>query len=83
MKESGTVIVTGLEGRGVEFGTHQCVHCGGHFPIRPGSGKIRGYCMNCGGFICGQKCLECVPHEKQIEAIETAGDEIVRRYGPG
>lgn len=48
----------------------QCCHCGGHFKSEPGSGKIRGYCTNCNGFVCGPKCAECVPMEKMLEIME-------------
>lgn len=55
-----------------EFKTLQCVHCGGHWECRPGSGKTRGFCMNCNGPICGPKCRECIPHEKWLEIQEGA-----------
>lgn len=70
MKESGNIIVMDIEGHVAECGTAMCVHCGCHFPIRPGSGKVRGYCMKCAGPICGAKCVECVPYELQIERLE-------------
>jgi hypothetical protein len=50
--------------------TVQCVHCGGHFFIGPGYTKGRGFCMNCNGFICGERCQECVPWEKALEIAE-------------
>lgn len=46
----------------------QCVHCGGHFPPTPSKG--RGFCMNCGGPICGKDCLECVPEDAYLENWE-------------
>lgn len=72
MKESGRIIVSepGVDRAIDEYGTAQCVHCGGHFPIKPGSGKIRGFCSNCNGPICGPACAKCVPAEQEIENIE-------------
>lgn len=56
----------------------QCVHCGGHFPLPsfgsdPKSKKLRvgrGFCTNCNGFVCGEKCIDCVPWEKRLEIDE-------------
>jgi len=53
-----------------ELPTLQCVHCGRHFHLRPGSGRVRGYCARCNGPICGPGCAECVPAEQQIENLE-------------
>jgi hypothetical protein len=72
MREAGRIIVIdpGADRPLAEHGTAQCVHCGGHFPIQPGSGKVRGFCCNCNGPICGPKCLMCVPAEQQLENME-------------
>ena len=48
----------------------QCCHCGGQFPHCPGSGKIRGFCMNCNGPVCGPGCAECVPTEQYLDNLE-------------
>lgn len=53
-----------------EHGTTQCVHCGGHFIMRKGSGKTRGFCMVCNGIICGPRCAECKPFERWLEEVE-------------
>lgn len=53
-----------------EIKTLQCVHCGSHFPVQPGSGKTRGFCLNCNGPVCGPSCAECVPIEKWLELME-------------
>jgi hypothetical protein len=46
----------------------QCVHCGGHYIPRPGSGIKRGYCLNCQGPLCGgPRCRECIPFQKKLE----------------
>ena len=49
--------------------TIQCVHCNCQWvPIR-GSGKTRGFCLNCKGPICGkQECIgTCLPWEKKLD----------------
>lgn len=53
-----------------EVKTLQCVHCGGHWYPRPGSGRVRGWCMNCNGVVCGPGCAECVPVEVYLENME-------------
>ena len=50
--------------------TIQCVHCGRHWIPKPGSKKVRGFCMKCNGPFCGKKCQECIPHERYIEILE-------------
>lgn len=47
--------------------TVSCVHCQYTWIYKPGSGKKRGWCYNCNGFICGPKCIECIPYEKKLE----------------
>lgn len=54
--------------------TRQCVHCGRHWIMVKGSGRIRGYCMNCGGITCGSKeCCRCEPWEKKMEREASRG----------
>ena len=50
--------------------TLQCCHCGFTWAYQPGSGRIRGWCMKCHGPVCGPRCAECVPKERQLENIE-------------
>lgn len=51
--------------------TVQCKHCGRHWIWIPGSGRRRGWCMNCNGFTCGSDlCDVCVPNEQLLENIE-------------
>lgn len=50
--------------------TVNCCHCGLPMVIRPGSGKVRGFCGRCGGIFCGPHCEECVPVEQYLENIE-------------
>lgn len=62
--------VTDLEGGIVEADTLQCVHCGCHWRVDPGSRKVRGYCSRCAGPVCGPGCQACVPAEVQLENLE-------------
>jgi hypothetical protein len=50
--------------------TQQCVHCGAHWIVSPGSMRIRGYCVSCGGHFCGPQCAVCVPQEQMLENLE-------------
>jgi hypothetical protein len=68
-KVSGLVFLDGQE----TGETRQCVHCGRHWIWQHGSGRVRGYCMNCGGITCGsQECNVCVPWQKKMEIEERA-----------
>ncbi len=57
--------------------TFMCVHCGSHNIVSPGSGKLRGFCTRCGGYVCGPTCLECVPRELLYERLEKGVPELV------
>lgn len=69
-QEAGVIIVADPDVGIQEHSTRQCVHCQKTWIYIPGSGKIRGWCNNCQGFICGPGCEECVPAEQMIENIE-------------
>jgi hypothetical protein len=71
-KEAGlvTLIDPGADRPLLEVGTLQCVHCGGHWVPQPGSGRVRGFCQNCMGPVCGPGCAACVPTEQLLENIE-------------
>lgn len=62
--------------------TSQCPHCGGHFIIQPGSGKLRSWCYNCAAVTCGQQgCVQrCFPQEKMLERIEKQAAKASRGY---
>lgn len=70
--EAGLIVVSdpGSDKPMLEAKTLQCVHCGGHWIPRPGSGILRGFCMNCSGPICGPGCAKCVPTEQYLENME-------------
>lgn len=55
--------------------TLRCVHCGGHWVPRPGSGIVRGYCTRCAGPVCGAACAACVPLEQMLDNIEKGRPE--------
>ena len=64
------------------YKTIQCKHCGVHWQYVRGSGKQRGYCTKCNGFLCGVKeCVEeCVPFEAQLELYE-GNKTTILKYG--
>ncbi len=67
---AGAVIVDGCH----VADTCQCVHCGAHFQMVRGSGRIRGFCPGCNGITCGApKCNPCVPFERALEIREKLG----------
>lgn len=70
LRPSGWLFVEWEGGERQEYETARCVHCSGHFPVVPGSGKIRGYCFNCAGPVCGPQCRECVPLEEHLLNFE-------------
>lgn len=71
-KPAGHTITTGPFGEVVHADTLQCCHCSGHFEVIVGSGKERGWCSRCSGYVCGEPlCMAaCVPFEKKLENIE-------------
>ena len=70
LRPAGTLTILGASGETTESDLLQCVHCGGHFTLNPGSGKTRGFCMNCNGPVCGKSCEKCVPIEQWLENRE-------------
>jgi hypothetical protein len=59
-----------IDGREVAD-TLTCVHCDLTWIRQPGSGRKRGWCMNCGGVTCGKReCSECIPFEKKMDLYE-------------
>mgnify|MGYP000849606095 CR=1 FL=1 len=71
LRPNGWLIGDFGDGHTVEYETVQCVHCGMHFPLMPGSGKIRGYCMRCAGPVCSPACAECIPTDRLLYCLET------------
>lgn len=61
----GHITTQDWDGRTIEIDTRQCCHCGGHFPVTPGSGRKRGYCLKCNDVTCGRAhCDECRSYKK-------------------
>jgi len=71
-KPAGATFLTDFLGSMVEHDTQQCVHCGRHWEVKPGSGKMRSYCSKCNGHTCGAPaCVRhCRPYEQQIDDAE-------------
>ena len=67
----GYLIITDANGT-TEFDTKSCPHCGGHFAIIPGSGRLRAFCQPCGAPLCDKpQCLaNHSPFMKRVELIE-------------
>lgn len=66
-KPHGFILEAGI----VVADTFQCCHCNAHFQMRRGSGKRRGFCMNCDQVHCGEPgCCVCVPFEKKLDEYE-------------
>ncbi len=67
------------EGRGYECDSLQCCHCGAHWRVEPGSGRVRGMCRNCMQVTCGaKKCDECMHFMKKIELYEEGKLDVLR-----
>jgi hypothetical protein len=74
----GIVVDPGSDKPYAEIPTTRCVHCGSHFPTPSfgtdaASKKLRigrGFCSNCNGYICGERCSVCKPLERMLEEME-------------
>ena len=53
-KPSSYFVTFDGEGRKIEGECRQCVHCQYTWEYHPGSGVQRGYCLECGGFVCAR-----------------------------
>jgi hypothetical protein len=71
MREDGLITIASEYGNVVEKPTLQCRHCGAHFVVVKGSGRIRGFCLACMGPTCGaRKCIAHSPFEKRLDLVE-------------
>lgn len=68
-KPGGAILLDGVQ----VADTLQCVHCGGHWVPRAGSGTVRGWCPRCSGPVCGPTCAACVPFEQRLDRAERRG----------
>jgi hypothetical protein len=75
-RADGGIVVNGKQ----VASTQQCVHCGSHEVIIPGSKRKRGLCRICKGFVCGRKeCMEhCVPFERKLDYSEAKGAGLTK-----
>jgi hypothetical protein len=69
-------LVTTVQGVRLEQETRQCVHCQYMWVYNPGSGDTRGFCLNCGGFICGRP--QCAAQQKYFIEQHLAATQKVR-----
>ena len=73
-KAEGTILVDGI----AVADTKQCCHCGMHFVMVKGSGKLRGWCTKCHHVTCGAiGCCKCVPFEEKLDLMEKGLINIV------
>ncbi len=71
-KPDGYTKTTGPYGEIVDADTLQCSHCGCHFEVVAGSGKLRGFCTRCMGYVCGQPfcMMHCHTAEQKLNNLE-------------
>jgi hypothetical protein len=75
-KASGLFQFTGWYGEIQEGETLSCVHCQATWIVQKGSGKMRGFCQRCMGYVCGPACADCVPAERRWENSEAGRPEL-------
>ena len=63
-KPNGHFFTFNQHGNRVEGETRQCCHCQFMWTYAPGSGTQRGWCLNCGGFICARP--ECLAQQQDL-----------------
>lgn len=75
-KTQGAIVIDGKH----VADTRQCVHCGKHEQIIPGSGKKRGMCLKCNnGFVCGAPaCMVCIPYKIKIDYMEAKANNDIK-----
>lgn len=71
---AGVLTSTPIEGGpAVQADILSCIHCGFTWVPAPGSGRLRGFCGKCNGYVCGRHfctMLGCVHRERIIENLE-------------
>lgn len=81
---AGWTKTTGPHGEVINCDTLQCSHCGAHWEVVVGSGKLRGFCSRCydsnkpgTGYTCGRpECMVCLTPEQRLENIEAGKSEL-------
>lgn len=79
-KPAGVIVTATASGRTVEIDTLQCAHCGMHWEVIHGSGRVRGWCTKCNGPLCNEKALcmvMCYPIERRHDDVEKHGHLII------
>lgn len=69
----GTIIIADPDlPHEVHMDVMTCVHCQRAWVVKPGSGRVRGFCTRCNGVTCGGRaCCDCIgPLERRIELYE-------------
>lgn len=76
-KPDGYTRTTGPNGEHVDCDTLQCCHCGGHFEVIKGSGRLRGFCPRHNAVTCGRSaCMVCIDREERLENLERGLPEL-------
>lgn len=71
MKRGGEWEITPEFGKQYTIPTYMCCHCGNHFNVIKGSGRVRGYCSLCNHVTCGAiACMAHFPFEKKLDLVE-------------
>jgi hypothetical protein len=63
-KPNGYLLTFTPDLKRIEQETRQCVHCQKMWTHVPGSGTVRGWCINCGGFTCMEPL--CLLEQKRV-----------------
>jgi len=74
-RAAGVVITHDFNGRESMRDTQQCVHCGAHWVVEPGSGKKHAWCLKCAGNTCSSpRCRTiCYPEAKRHDDMARHG----------
>jgi hypothetical protein len=76
-KPAGYTKTTGPHGEIIDCDTLQCCHCGGHWEVIVGSGRLRGFCTKHLDYTCGRpECMVCLDKEQRLENLEAGRPEL-------
>ncbi len=77
-KPDGYTKTTGPYGELIDCDTLQCSHCRHTWEVVAGSGRLRGTCNRCLGYICGSpSCMSgCVTFEERLANHEAGRPEL-------